>query len=106
MTGQFAATADHGTVPVRNGSAEPTTIRLMALLRITASSGENINIPIRSGSRNSAPPSPIRPPNIPIAVPARNPLPYDDVIMLCIGLFPFTKKISFHFAANTEISSH
>ena len=36
MIGQFAATAPKGTAAARNGSADATTIRLMALLRMTA----------------------------------------------------------------------
>ena len=46
-----------------------TTIRLMALLRITASSAAKRNAPMSNGNLNSAPPSPMRPPSAPMAVP-------------------------------------
>lgn len=70
MIGQWVKTSESGTVPARNGSAVATTTRLMALFRITASSAAKLNHPIRTGSRNSAPPSPMRPPKVPIMVPA------------------------------------
>lgn len=62
----LSAIAANEMVPVRRGSADATTIRLIALLTMTASSGPNRNIPMRRGNRNSAPPSPIRPPSAPI----------------------------------------
>ena len=58
MTDQCTATDANGTELARNGKAEPTTIKLMALLRITARRAGNRNVPIRSGKRNSAPPRP------------------------------------------------
>src|SRR6516164_3991050 len=69
MIGQWAATLAKGTVAARNGRAEATTTRLIALLRITASSAANRNAPISSGNRNSAPPKPIRPPSAPMIAP-------------------------------------
>lgn len=44
----------------------------MALLRITASDAAKPNGPIRRGRRNSAPPSPISPPRVPMAAPPKN----------------------------------
>jgi len=61
-----------GTAAARNGKAEATTTRLIDLLRITACSAANRNAPISSGSRNSAPPRPIKPPNAPITAPPIN----------------------------------
>lgn len=49
--------------------AEMTTIKLIILFKITASSGGNLNKPINTGSLNSAPPKPIRPPRVPITEP-------------------------------------
>ena len=69
MIGQCAATLAKGTVAARNGKAEATTTRLIALLRITACSAANRNAPISSGNRNSAPPKPIRPPSAPMIAP-------------------------------------
>jgi hypothetical protein len=69
MIGQWAATVTKGTAAARNGKAEATTTRLIALLRITACSATNRNAPIRSGYRNSAPPKPISPPSAPIIGP-------------------------------------
>src|SRR5277367_5697878 len=69
MIGQCAATLANGTADARKGSAEATTTRLIALLRITACSAANRNAPISSGNRNSAPPSPINPPSAPITAP-------------------------------------
>jgi hypothetical protein len=53
MIGQFAPTAENGTVAARKGSAVATTTRLRALLRITACRAAKRNMPISSGSRNS-----------------------------------------------------
>ncbi|KFC64885.1 hypothetical protein FG93_05175 [Bosea sp. LC85] len=72
MTGQCAATSVAGTVPARKGRADATTTRLIALLRMTASSAPNRNAPISKGRRNSAPPSPISPPNVPMRAPPAN----------------------------------
>ena len=69
MTDQCAATDANGTAAARNGRAEATTIKLMALLRITAWRAGNRNAPISSGKRNSAPPRPIRPPSAPMTAP-------------------------------------
>ena len=69
MTGQWAATVGKGTEAARDGSAEATTTRLIALLRITAGRAANRNALIRTGSRNSEPPSPIRPPSAPMRAP-------------------------------------
>src|SRR5271166_6955875 len=69
MIGQCAATTPKGTVPARNGSADATTIKLMDLLRMTASSATNRKALISSGNRNSAPPNPINPPSAPITAP-------------------------------------
>ena len=49
MIGQCAATTSKGTVPVRKGSAEATTIRLMALFRITAGKASKPNRLISMG---------------------------------------------------------
>ena len=54
---------------IRKGKAVATTTRLMALLRMTASNATNLKTPISSGSRNSAPPSPISPPSAPMIAP-------------------------------------
>ena len=75
MTVQCPATSANGTTPARNGSALATTTRLIALFRITASSAGKENNPTRSGRRNSAPPSPIRPPSMPMMPPAPNATP-------------------------------
>jgi hypothetical protein len=53
MIGQFAATLAKGTAAARNGKAEATTTRLIALLRITACRAAKRNAPISGGSRNS-----------------------------------------------------
>lgn len=71
-THQSARTAFQGTDTARNGSADATTTRLMALFMITASRGGNAKNPRSSGSRNSAPPRPISPPRAPIRSPPRN----------------------------------
>jgi hypothetical protein len=47
-----------------------TTIKLIALFKITASRARNLNGPSSSGRRNSAPPSPISPPRAPMTAPA------------------------------------
>ena len=60
---------EKGTVDARNGKADATTMRLMALLRITACKAANRKPPISSGNRNSAPPSPISPPSAPMIAP-------------------------------------
>ena len=60
---------EKGTVDARNGKADATTTRLMALLRITACKAANRKTPISSGNRNSAPPSPISPPSAPMIAP-------------------------------------
>src|ERR1700681_2003821 len=49
-----------------------TTIRLIALLRMTACNAMKPNSPISSGNRNSAPPSPIIPPSTPMTDPDTN----------------------------------
>ena len=69
MIVQCAAMTEKGTVAARNGNADVTTTRLMALLRITACKAANRKTPISSGNRNSAPPRPIRPPRAPIIAP-------------------------------------
>jgi hypothetical protein len=51
MMGQFAPTAENGTTPARNGTAEATTTKLVALLRMTASRPRNQNRLIRTGSQ-------------------------------------------------------
>ena len=53
----------------RNGRADATVTRLIALLRMTACRAPKRNAPIRSGNRNSAPPKPIRPPSAPMTAP-------------------------------------
>jgi hypothetical protein len=73
MIGQLAAIAETGTVAARNGNADAATSRLIALFRITASSAANRNTLISKGSRNSAPPRPIKPPRVPITAPALKP---------------------------------
>ena len=72
MIGQLAATASNGTAAPRNGKAEATTTRLIALFRITACSALKRNAPISSGNRNSAPPKPISPPRPPMIAPPAN----------------------------------
>lgn len=54
MIGQFDAIWVKGIVPARNGRAEDTTTRLIALFRITASRATKLNAPMSSGRRNSA----------------------------------------------------
>lgn len=61
---------------VRNIKATVTTVRLIALLNITASRVGILKLPIRTGRRNSAPPRPIKPPKAPISVPDKNPFPF------------------------------
>jgi hypothetical protein len=51
--------------------ADATTTRLMALLRMTASSAAKRNAPIRSGNRNSALPRPTSPPRVPMIAPLK-----------------------------------
>lgn len=53
--GQFAPMLANGTVPARNGSPVATTTKLIALLRITASSAANLKTLIRSGKRTRLP---------------------------------------------------
>ena len=53
---QCVANSENGTVPARNGKADVTTTRLIALLRMTASRAAKRNAPISNGKRNSAPP--------------------------------------------------
>lgn len=72
MMGHCAAMSPKDTVRARKGRAVATTTRLIALLSITASSAAKRNAPIRSGRRNSAPPSPIRPPSAPMTAPPPN----------------------------------
>lgn len=69
---QFAAMRLKGTVAVRNGKADATTIRLMALFRMTASRAAKWKAPISNGKRNSAPPNPIKPLSAPIIAPPLN----------------------------------
>ena len=57
------------SIVVRNTSAAATTMRLIALFRMTASSGRNRKTPSSTGSRNSAPPKPTRPPSAPMLAP-------------------------------------
>jgi hypothetical protein len=71
-TVQCGVSSASGTADRRAGIAVTTTIRLIALFRITAAKAANPKIPISSGSRNSAPPSPIIPPSSPTAAPALN----------------------------------
>jgi hypothetical protein len=71
-TVQCNASAEPGTAISRAGNAVATTTRLSALFRITACSATNPNSAISSGSRNSAPPSPIMPPSTPTAAHATN----------------------------------
>lgn len=52
--------------------AKNTTTKLIILFKITASSGGNLKKFINIGRRNSAPPRPISPPNVPIMPPAKN----------------------------------
>ncbi len=66
---QLAATLSHGTASARNGSAEATTTKLRTLFKTTACNAGNPKARMRSGSRNSAPPNPISPPNEPTAAP-------------------------------------
>ena len=47
-----------------------TTIRLIALFMITACRAAKPNRPMSNGSRNSAPPRPIKPPRSPTPPPA------------------------------------
>ena len=81
-----------GTVAARNGNAVATTTRLIALLTMTASSAAKRNAPINSGRRNSAPPSPMRPPRAPTTVPVENAPTEGRAVdwgpMLTIGWFP------------------
>ena len=69
---QCVANSENGTVPARNGKADVTTTRLIALLRMTASRAAKRNAPISNGKRNSAPPSPINPPSAPMTAPPPN----------------------------------
>jgi hypothetical protein len=69
MTSQRWRRLAKGMTVVRKGSDEATTTRLIALLRITAWSAPKPNTLISNGSRNSAPPRPMRPPKIPTAAP-------------------------------------
>ena len=62
-TGRCGATSDHDTPSRRAGSAVTTTIRLMALFRMTAWS-------TAKQQHESAPPSPISPPSTTMAAPA------------------------------------
>ena len=64
MIGQCPAISPNETVAARNGSAEATTTKLVALFKMTASSPRKQNRLISNGSRNSAPPRPIKPPNV------------------------------------------
>src|SRR5262249_51132363 len=86
MISQWTAILAKGTAAARNGRAEATTTRLIALLRITACSAVNRNAPISSGNRNSAPPKPIRPPSAPMIAPPK------AADVLCLA-FP-TSRIS------------
>src|SRR5699024_7808879 len=61
---------------VRNIKATATTVRLIALLKITASSVGILKLPISTGRRNSAPPRPIKPPKAPINEPDKKPFPF------------------------------
>jgi len=64
-----ALTVSKGTASRRAGRAVTTTIRLIALFMITACRAAKPNRPMGSGSRNSAPPRPIRPPRSPTPAP-------------------------------------
>ena len=58
-----------GTATRRAGRAVTTTIRLIALFMITACRATKPNRLMSNGSRNSAPPRPIRPPRSPTPAP-------------------------------------
>ncbi|MDD4927613.1 MAG: hypothetical protein PHF58_14060, partial [Methylotenera sp.] len=68
-TDQWFSKFSKGMTLILNGKALVTTIKLMALLRMIASSAKKPNKLMSSGKRNSAPPSPINPPNIPMSAP-------------------------------------
>jgi hypothetical protein len=72
MIGQCDPISEKGTVLARNDSAVATTTRLVALFRMTASSPRKRNRLMSRGSRNSAPPRPIKPPSVPMRVPDPN----------------------------------
>ena len=74
-TSQCVFNSAAGIAFMRKISAAATTTRLMALLKITASNVGSEKTPTRTGNLNSAPPSPIKPPNAPISDPAIKPLP-------------------------------
>lgn len=64
-----------GIVPALSGNDAATTIRPVALLMMMAGRAEKPKTPMRRGSRNSAPPRPISPPNVPTASPLPKTVP-------------------------------
>ena len=66
---EMAITLKLGILKIRE---DVTVIRLIAIFKATAFLGPYLNSPTRTGSLNSAPPRPIKPPSVLIGMPVRN----------------------------------
>lgn len=72
MIFKLSISVSSGMLSNLNTRAKATTIKLIALFKITAFKAVKLKKLISIGSLNSAPPKPISPPKLPIIAPPKN----------------------------------